>query len=127
MQRLLTWGLSRGMILPMTSLNLSRDDARLTARHLKGHRMDIASLTPRSAHKDTLDRLNRLVKLFEEYAGPEEPTDLAARVIDADGDIWARTGAGQEGDQWVCLTVRSVRIADTWDHLVGTFGPVVIQ
>lgn len=111
----------------MTSLNLSRDDARATALRLKMHRRDIASLVPRSDHQNTIDELDRLIKLFRDYAGPEEPTDLAARVVDADGDIWARTGSGQDADQWVCLSVRSVRIADTWDHLVGTFGPLTVQ
>jgi len=53
----------------------------------------------------------------------EEPTDPAARVIDKDGDEWART-VRTLGGRWSCLS--SVPGDQTWDSLLKFYGPVEV-
>jgi hypothetical protein len=45
-----------------------------------------------------------------------EPTDLSARVLDKDGDEWARIG-----DMWVCSVFST---GDTWDQMTAEYGPL---
>lgn len=47
-----------------------------------------------------------------------EPTDLSARVLDKDGDEWARIG-----DMWVC-SVFGISTGDTWDQMTAEYGPL---
>lgn len=47
-----------------------------------------------------------------------EPTDLSARVLDKDGDEWARIG-----DMWVC-SVFGTSNGGTWDQMTAEYGPL---
>lgn len=48
-----------------------------------------------------------------------EPTELSARVVDRDGDVWAR-----HAGRWGCLTVASS--TQTWSDLWHVCGPLTL-
>lgn len=66
---------------------------------------------------------NQMQAALREFVKPTpepltEPTDLAARVVDKDGDTWARIG-----DQWVSV-VDGYRVIDTWAQMIEDYGPL---
>ncbi|RNL64396.1 hypothetical protein EFK50_07685 [Nocardioides marmoriginsengisoli] len=70
-----------------------------------------------------LTHLDAMQAALREFADPkpsactEEPRDLAARIVDRDGDVWARAD-----NRWGCLTTQSK--PQTWRDLVNVCGPL---
>lgn len=52
---------------------------------------------------------------------PLEPTDPAVRVVDKDGDVWARIEERPGSAFWT-----DGEVAADWEDLAGTYGPVRI-
>lgn len=63
-------------------------------------------------------RLGSVIMRVATTKGPKEPADANARVLDREGDEWARVGAS-----WVC---EHGGVPRTWAYLVSECAPLVV-
>lgn len=64
---------------------------------------------------------------LREFAAPtpqiEEPTEVGARVIDHDGEMWVRYVRGE----WACLYSNPGKDIRTWAELTAKYGTIEVQ